>query len=78
MRRTPLVWIFVAVHWRSLRQYGVSPPSALTACPRMIMASSLRRKEIVRATSTGSMCRTSCELVSCGKTSPGACPASLP
>ena len=38
-------------------QYGVSPPSALIAWPRMIMASSLKRKEIVRATSTGSMCR---------------------
>ena len=63
--------VFVTVHWRSLRQYGVSPPSALTACPRMIMASSLKRKEIVRATSTGSMCRTNCELTSCGKTSSG-------
>jgi hypothetical protein len=46
----------------SLPQYGVPPPSALTACPRMIMASLLRRKEIVRATSTGSMCRANCEL----------------
>src|SRR5208337_3561022 len=37
------------------------------AWPRMIRASSLKRKEIVRATSTGSMCRCNCALTSLGK-----------
>src|SRR5688500_10580278 len=45
---------------RARAQYGVSPPSTLIDCPRMIAAASDRRKATTRPTSIGWMCRPSC------------------
>src|SRR6266508_2070332 len=45
---------------RACAQYGVSPPSTLIDCPRMMAAVSERRKATTRPTSMGWMGRPSC------------------